>query len=891
MLITSRGYGQAPTLTLTGPEDDENLTVSDDGLTYLYDFGIRRANTGISVVVMLSGANLDGSLIRQSLSATLPSGAIGSVRGVEMIGASFAYSGGTLSPVMRTVSFNPVKTETLDELGRVGSTFIFEGGGAKIRFQLIGTVVGDGGSLVLYHIDGRLARFLGGKGTTEAPLGYQFPTLTVGQALRDNVLTFRLVGVGLLGDPIIISMPQAISGTMGEEQFSLDLVAGSSFTYTGNSIEADFTITCTPEAVTSSVPIGVAFSLSGGGAEAAIQARATITRSHLDLTRGGLAFGRSGTIDDPYVYDFGTVVEGTPPTLGIRLVGEFLTAEEVTLQKTNIASGIGHEDFTLSPPGPYTSQQLPVDITITFAPMTAGARGAVLTFAHPVIDSDVVLELRGELLVGPSLLLDDAGRGRLTGDPREGYQLRFAGTTPTNGRAVAELNITAQGLNGTPLTLTGATRGGSGSTGSEADFADLTSVAPLFYTGTSLSKSFPIIFYPSEAGTRSGIFQLSGGGITPLTITVTGTGIQPTTTAPRLFLTTKNNASLERIAYATRFYSLHAEANLDLVAPLPNAFGYDFGYVAHQGTPNNTFSFRIAGANLGRGTVLVSAFGSDTFTLQADLPSAINLLTPAEGVVDQEYTITFSLPTLPTDREDYRTLFIFRSSVATFILGVEATPMWQTFGAVVVTPLRAVTGTFSGQGLARTPYVFSFDELVDANDLGNNTATFRAQAQSRDEALTPITTLIISPPGPSERGVQGSESDFSLIQEANSLLLTFTPSATGDRAAVFTLSNAGNETAHFLVQGSGQNETLPILSTPPPEQKSALLFPNPTQGVLFVGEEVRSITLLDLAGNVVLRQILNRADRRVDLSRLPTGWYLARLHTPSGVITQRIIRQ
>ena len=91
--------------------------------------------------------------------------------------------------------------------------------------------------------------------------------------------------------------------------------------------------------------------------------------------------------------------------------------------------------------------------------------------------------------------------------------------------------------------------------------------------------------------------------------------------------------------------------------------------------------------------------------------------------------------------------------------------------------------------------------------------------------------------------------------------------------------------------------TLPPTPPAPPtplgvlgaESNGVTLSPNPTADVLFVRGEASSITLLDVSGRVVLSQLLT--SNRLNLSDLPAGLYVARITTPSGIITRRVARQ
>lgn len=66
------------------------------------------------------------------------------------------------------------------------------------------------------------------------------------------------------------------------------------------------------------------------------------------------------------------------------------------------------------------------------------------------------------------------------------------------------------------------------------------------------------------------------------------------------------------------------------------------------------------------------------------------------------------------------------------------------------------------------------------------------------------------------------------------------------------------------------------------------ISPNPTSGALNVGGlNVKSLELMDLAGNALVTSTSNK----MDISELSTGVYLLRIHSESQVITKRIVKE
>lgn len=68
-----------------------------------------------------------------------------------------------------------------------------------------------------------------------------------------------------------------------------------------------------------------------------------------------------------------------------------------------------------------------------------------------------------------------------------------------------------------------------------------------------------------------------------------------------------------------------------------------------------------------------------------------------------------------------------------------------------------------------------------------------------------------------------------------------------------------------------------------------LIYPVPTSGMLYLGEEVESVELYDFAGRLV--HLASRT-RKLDLSSLPTGAYMLKLLQFDGSVTQhRVVKQ
>lgn len=71
------------------------------------------------------------------------------------------------------------------------------------------------------------------------------------------------------------------------------------------------------------------------------------------------------------------------------------------------------------------------------------------------------------------------------------------------------------------------------------------------------------------------------------------------------------------------------------------------------------------------------------------------------------------------------------------------------------------------------------------------------------------------------------------------------------------------------------------------------LMPNPASERVTVTSSfgLRQVELYDAAGTRVLNQRLTGYSASLDISALPSGTYLARIVTPSGAITKKLIVQ
>jgi hypothetical protein len=95
------------------------------------------------------------------------------------------------------------------------------------------------------------------------------------------------------------------------------------------------------------------------------------------------------------------------------------------------------------------------------------------------------------------------------------------------------------------------------------------------------------------------------------------------------------------------------------------------------------------------------------------------------------------------------------------------------------------------------------------------------------------------------------------------------------------------ETYHYTIVNPASNQGITIEG----QKATVTVFPNPVQDVLFIQTEdvVKHIYVFSMAGKLVMQVAGNR--NSIDLSSLPTGHYVARIHTDKAVVPVRVLKQ
>lgn len=103
---------------------------------------------------------------------------------------------------------------------------------------------------------------------------------------------------------------------------------------------------------------------------------------------------------------------------------------------------------------------------------------------------------------------------------------------------------------------------------------------------------------------------------------------------------------------------------------------------------------------------------------------------------------------------------------------------------------------------------------------------------------------------------------------------------------VFSASSVDNTIAWF------ENQLITGVSKP--SKPNHKLYPNPTTGLVKIStdRQIKSLFITDITGKTIRRyDNLNTKEKRIDLSGLETGIYLARIHTEKGVFSAKVIKE
>ena len=87
--------------------------------------------------------------------------------------------------------------------------------------------------------------------------------------------------------------------------------------------------------------------------------------------------------------------------------------------------------------------------------------------------------------------------------------------------------------------------------------------------------------------------------------------------------------------------------------------------------------------------------------------------------------------------------------------------------------------------------------------------------------------------------------------------------------------------SHWVV-----NELLDLLSTGIDEFDNPSIYPNPTNGLIYIDYEITNVEIFNIVGQLVKET----KENVIDLSEQEAGTYILKVFTPSGVVTKQIIK-
>ena len=425
---------------------------------------------------------------------------------------------------------------------------------------------------------------------------YDFGNLAIDQSPTE--LIYNITGANLNTDDLT-----TVLGT--------DAPTGT-FTITGNT-------TSTPQNGALSDPTTITISFNPNAAESYT---ATITHSGAGLPTPPIQITLTGTgtaPTTPYitlqakaphqinanVLDFAAIaIDDSPKTIQYNITGFNLTTAPLTLAPGGSDMGA----FSISPTEsitPLTNGSLPdpTTITVSFDPNTIKTNyAATITHSGAGLTEDRVLTITGTGVATGKTPTITLKRGTPAQDITE---LTFGDLQTDATPATQEYTITGENLtNNVTLTLTG--KGNAAFT--------ITSPANTTLTPGSdktLSQVITITFNPTAVKEYTATINHTGGGSSPVQISLTGTGIAPPT--PTLTL---------------------------------NPTELTFGNLATNATPA-TQNYTITGTNLKQNvTLTLTGDGNTAFTITSPTNTT---LTPTDGALSQAVTITFN----PTAEQEY----------------------------------------------------------------------------------------------------------------------------------------------------------------------------------------------------------------------------------------------
>ena len=160
---------------------------------------------------------------------------------------------------------------------------------------------------------------------------------------------------------------------------------------------------------------------------------------------------------------------------------------------------------------------------------------------------------------------------------------------------------------------------------------------------------------------------------------------------------------------------------------------------------------------------------------------------------------------------------------------------------------------------------------VQSVSLNKNSTTLAVDAT---EQLTPT----VAPANATNQSVTWSSSNTAIATVTNGLVKGISQG----QATITVKTDDGNKTATCTVTVSGATGIEDVLAS------QITIYPNPVKEELFIESEltIKKIEICDIAGKTLSTHTTNT----INVSHLPQGVYLVKIHTDKGVVTQKVVK-
>lgn len=344
-----------------------------------------------------------------------------------------------------------------------------------------------------------------------------FRTLTVGES---DTITIHVEGTNLNG-PVTVTLDDHYSNTdmFSINKHSLDPdITGA--------INDDVKLIYTPTAVGTH---GVSVDVSGGGA---LEVASVVLTGHCEPPTHIITVDHS-------TLNFGTVVKGeTPPSKSFTVTGTNLTNDLVL----SLSPECSH--YTVSPtritPNEAANGK---PVTVTYHPSAAGTHNIDLKIDEEgMLQGGQLVNLKGKCVANPTITVNTTS-------------LDFE-TIEVGQEKPMTINVTGTDLTG-PITVTKEeTHGGQFSISRE--------------TLNASGGSVIVTFKPTEAGSFGGCVRISGGGASPVSVTLSGTARELSVTKSSLDFGTIKKGKTETRKFTV--YGGNLLGNVTLLSSKPELF-------------------------------------------------------------------------------------------------------------------------------------------------------------------------------------------------------------------------------------------------------------------------------------------------------------------------------